>query len=195
MNQVKTGMLIRQLRTEQGLTQKQLAERIGVGDKAVSKLECGNGCPDISLLAALAEVFATDMQVLLSGEIGRNEKEKGNMKKTKFYVCPKCGNLVTAAAGAGVTCCGSKLTALEPRRAEPEEMLRLEEIDGEWYVTARHEMAKEHYISFVAYIRENTMLITRQYPEWNLECRLPLYHSGRLVWYCTQCGLLCQDVK
>ena len=92
MDQIKTGELIRRFRTEIGLTQKQLAERINVSDKAVSKWERGNGCPDVSLLSALAEVFGTDVQVLLSGEIDKNESEKGNMKKIKFYVCSKCGN-------------------------------------------------------------------------------------------------------
>ena len=79
MDQVKIGELIRKLRTELGLTQRQLAEKINVSDKAVSKWECGNGCPDLSLLTALADVLGTDMQLLLSGEIDKNELEKGNM--------------------------------------------------------------------------------------------------------------------
>ena len=74
MDQVKTGELIKRFRTKLGMTQKQLADRINVSDKAVSKWECGNGCPDISLLAELAEVFNTDIQVLLSGDIDKNEK-------------------------------------------------------------------------------------------------------------------------
>ena len=67
------------------------AERIHVSDKAISKWERGNGCPDISLLAALADVFGTDIRVLLSGELGKQESGRGNMKKMQFYVCRKCG--------------------------------------------------------------------------------------------------------
>ena len=54
MDQTKIGALIRALRLELGLTQKQLAERIFVSDKAVSKWERGHGCPDASLISQLA---------------------------------------------------------------------------------------------------------------------------------------------
>ena len=91
MDQIKTGRLIRELRLKSGLTQKQLADRINVTDKAVSKWETGGGCPDISVLSALAEVFGADISSLLAGEINENESEIGNMKKMKFYICPDCG--------------------------------------------------------------------------------------------------------
>ena len=195
MDPIKTGALIRQLRTARGLTQRQLAEQLHVSDKAVSKWECGNGCPDISLLTELAALFGTDMQVLLSGELRQNEKEKSNMKKTKFYVCRTCGNIITAASGADVTCCGSRLSALEPRKAEPDEMLRLADVGGEWYVTAEHPMTKEHYISFAAYVTDSSVMLFRQYPEWDFQFTMPMYRSGRLVWYCTACGFLYQDIR
>ncbi|MCR4645193.1 MAG: helix-turn-helix domain-containing protein [Oscillospiraceae bacterium] len=195
MDQVRTGELIRRFRTELGLTQKELAERIHISDKAVSKWECGAGCPDVSLLLALAEVFGTDVQVLLSGEIDRNESEKGNMKKLKFYVCKTCGNIVTSTSEAAVTCCGNRLTAMEPRKAEESEQLTLEDLGGEWYVTAEHPMTKEHYISFVAYQTDSCVMLFKQYPEWQVQVHLPLYRSGRLVWYCTECGLLYQNIR
>ena len=194
MDQVKTGALIRQLRTELGLTQKQLAERICVSDKTVSKWERGNGCPDVSLLTALAEVFGTDVQVLLSGEIEKNESEKGDMKKLRFYVCKNCGNIITASSEANVTCCGQKLSPLQPRKAEENEMLSVEDIGGELYVSSDHSMTKEHYISFAAYVSGSSLMMFRQYPEWNLQFRLPLFRTGRLVWYCTKCGLLYQEL-
>ena len=87
MDQIKTGILIKKFRTASGLTQKQLAESLNVSDKAVSKWECGNGCPDISLLSQIADIFGTDIRSLLTGEINKNEGEKGNMKKLRFYVC------------------------------------------------------------------------------------------------------------
>lgn len=195
MNQVRTGELIRRLRTEKKLTQKQLAEQLCVSDKAVSKWERGNGCPDIALLSALADVFGTDVQVLLSGELRKNESEKGNMKKLKFYICKECGNLITASAEAAVTCCGSRLTAEQPRKAAENEMLQIEEIDGELFLTAEHEMTKSHYISFVSYLNDSTVMLFRQYPEWNLQVTMPLFRSGRLVWHCTKCGLLYQNLR
>ncbi|SHM79215.1 helix-turn-helix domain-containing protein [Ruminococcus flavefaciens] len=195
MDQIKTGELIRHFRTEMKLTQKQLAERINVSDKAVSKWELGNGCPDISLLATLAEVFGTDVQVLLSGEIDKNESEKGNMKKIKFYVCSNCGNIITATSDAAVTCCGNKLFPAEPRKAEENERLNVEDIGGEWYISSDHEMTKEHYITFAAYVSDSSIMMFKQYPEWNLQFNLPMYRSGRLMWYCTKCGLLYQDIR
>ncbi len=195
MDQIKTGELIKRLRTDMGLTQKQLAERISVSDKAVSKWETGSGCPDISLLSALAEVFGTDIQVLLSGEIDKNESEVGNMKKLKFYVCKDCGNIITATSEAAVTCCGNRLSALEPQKAEESEMLKVEDIGGELYISSDHEMTKEHFISFAAYQSDSSFMMFKQYPEWNVQFTLPLYRSGRLVWYCTKCGLMYQDIR
>lgn len=195
MDQIKTGELIKQLRTQLGLTQKQLAQRINVSDKAVSKWECGNGCPDVSLLGELAEVLGTDIQVLLTGEIDKNESEKGDMKKLKFYICKECGNIITATGDVSVTCCGSKLCALEPRKAEPSEQLDIQDIGGEWYITSNHEMTKQHYISFVAYVSDSSVMIFRQYPEWSIQIHLPMYRYGRLVWYCSRCGLVYQDLR
>ena len=195
MDQIKTGELIKRLRTDMGLTQKQLAERISVSDKAVSKWETGSGCPDISLLSALAEVFGTDIQVLLSGEIDKNESEVGNMKKLKFYVCKDCGNIITATSEAAVTCCGNRLSALEPQKAEESEMLKVEDIGGELSISSDHEMTKEHFISFAAYQSDSSFMMFKQYPEWNVQFTLPLYRSGRLVWYCTKCGLMYQDIR
>ena len=195
MDQIKTGALIRQLRTDAGLTQKQLAEQLSVSDKAVSKWECGNGAPDISLLAELADIFHTDIHTLLSGSISKNESEKGNMKKLRFYVCSKCGNIITATSDAAVSCCGNRLTALEPHRAEGADMLRVEDIGGEWLISSDHEMKKEQYISFVAYVSDSSAAVYKQYPEWDLQLILPRYRSGSLVWYCTEHGLFTQTIR
>lgn len=195
MDQVRTGELIRRFRTQLGLTQKELAQRISVSDKAVSKWERGNGCPDISLLTALAEVFNTDVQILLSGEIGKNEQEKGDMKKLRFYVCRDCGNIITAASEAAVTCCGNRLSALEAKKADESEKLSVEDIGGELYITSDHPMTKEHYISFVAYQSDSRFEMFRQYPEWNVQITMPTVRYGRLVWYCTQHGLMYQNIE
>lgn len=72
MDNVKCGKFIAALRKERGLTQGQLAERIGVTDKAVSKWETGRGFPDVSVLPALAEELGTTLTELVNGE--RSEK-------------------------------------------------------------------------------------------------------------------------
>ena len=148
----------------------------------------------MSLLTELADIFGTDISVLLSGEVNENESEKGNMKKLQFYVCGQCGNVITASSEASVTCCGNRLAPLEPLKAEENERLSVEELDGELFVSSDHEMTKEHYISFAAYLNDSTAVICRQYPEWNLQFTLPLYRSGKLVWYCTRHGFFYQEL-
>lgn len=68
MDQIKIGMFIAELRKEQGMTQKQLAENIGVSDKTISKWECGNGLPEMSSIPVLCEALGINMNELLSGE-------------------------------------------------------------------------------------------------------------------------------
>ncbi|MBP5268074.1 MAG: helix-turn-helix domain-containing protein [Ruminococcus sp.] len=195
MDQIKTGALIRQLRLSAGLTQKQLAEKVNVSDKAVSKWECGNGAPDVSLLTDLAEVFGTDVNTLLSGSKDINESEKGDMKKIRFYVCKDCGGIMTSTSEASVSCCGNRLSPIVPKKAEGDDVLKTEVIDGELFVTADHEMTKQHYISFLAYVCDSTVMMFRQYPEWKMQARLPFVRRGRLVWYCTEHGAFYQDIK
>ncbi len=63
-----TGAFVLQLRQEQGLTQKQLAEKLGITDKAVSRWETGKGYPDIEMLVSIGEVFSVSVNELLCGE-------------------------------------------------------------------------------------------------------------------------------
>lgn len=186
----KIGRLIYELRKERGFTQLQLANRIHVSDKAVSKWERGMGCPDISLLPALCETLGIDMETLLAGEIDANDMTGGNMKKLKFYVCPQCGNLLTATEEAAISCCGKKLHALQPQKAE--EKLTVEKIDGEYFITSAHEMTKTHYITFVALLTGDSFIMRRQYPEWDLQARIPQLGHGMLLWHCNQHGLFYQ---
>lgn len=83
MDQQKTGRFIAQCRKEKELTQRELAERIGVSDKTVSKWECGNGLPEVSLMLPLCEVLGITVNELLSGEtLGAaeyRERAEGNL--------------------------------------------------------------------------------------------------------------------
>lgn len=194
MDTTKIGELICTLRKEKGLTQVQLAERLNVSDKAVSKWERGLGCPDVSLLARLSQVFAVDLEKLLAGELDPNSQAAGNLKNLHFYVCPTCGNLVTALVDTPVSCRGKKLTALTAQKAGPEEKLSVEIIENDYFISSDHEMSKDHYISFVAFLTGDTVLLRKQYPEWNLQTRLPVFAHGRLLWYCTRHGLFYQNV-
>ncbi len=176
------------------MTQLALADKLHVSDKAVSKWERGLGCPDISLLTALSETLGINLPELLSGTLESNDPVGGNMKKLRFYVCPQCGNLITAAAEAVVSCCGKTLQPLEMRKAEPEERLTVEIIENEYFVTTEHEMTKEHALTFVALLTGDSLVLRKLYPEWNVQARLPQLAHGLLVWHCNRHGLMYQPV-
>lgn len=194
MDYEKIGALIRRLRTRQGLTQRQLAGRLEVSDKAVSKWERGQGCPDVSLLPSLAQTLGVELEGLLSGELSERDQTGGTMKNLNFYVCPTCGNLLTSADEAAVSCCGQKLSPLEAVKAPEEERLTVELIENDYYITSSHPMTKEHYVSFVALVTGDTLILKRLYPEWDLQTRLPRIGHGKLYWYCVQHGLFYQLV-
>ena len=69
MRQTDTGALIAQLRKEQGLTQKQLAEQLHISDRTISKWERGAGFPDVSLLEPLADALGCSVVSLLEGRL------------------------------------------------------------------------------------------------------------------------------
>lgn len=189
MDCIKIGNLIRKLRREKGLTQLALADKMNISDKAVSKWERGLGCPDVSLLPELSGILGVDLAGLLSGELDANDPVGGNMKKLKFYICPDCGNIITATAEAAVSCCGKKLAAQTPEKAAEGEKLKAEVIENDYFISSDHEMTKEHYIPFVAFLTGDTLLLRKLYPEWDLQTRLPVIGHGTLVWYCTRHGL------
>ena len=194
MDHKKIGALIARLRKELGLTQRELAERILVSDKAVSKWERGLGCPDISLLERLSAVLEVELSVLLAGELPAGKKTGGNMKKAKYFVCPVCGAISMTTGDAEIVCCGRKLSALTAQKVENDSKLTAERVEDEWFITSSHPMTKEHYISFVAVANGERVQLVRTYPEWDLQVRFPARGRGMLLWYCTQHGLSYQYI-
>lgn len=81
MDAKKIGKFIHQIRTKKRMTQKELAEQINVTDKAVSKWENGEGCPDVSLLPVLSKVLNVEILDLLEG----NLPFENTSKKIYFY--------------------------------------------------------------------------------------------------------------
>ena len=83
IDQKKTGQFISDIRKEKGLTQKQLADEIGVSDKAISRWETGRGMPDTSIMADLCKVLDISINELLSGQrlssVDYNGKAEENM--------------------------------------------------------------------------------------------------------------------
>ena len=189
MNQAKTGALIHELRTKSGLTQIQLAEKLAVSDKAISKWERGLGCPDVSLLGDLSKILGVELEKLLLGELCENDVIGGNMKKMLFYVCPNCGNIMTSLANSAVCCCGKKIEPLMAKSATKDECPEIELIENEYLITMNHPMEREHYISFMVLLTDDTLLLKKLYPQWDIQVRFPRLSGKRLFWYCTNHGL------
>lgn len=82
MDAEKTGLFIAKLRREFGLTQRELADRIGVTDKAVSKWERGRGFPDVSILEILSKELNVSITELMSGERSTPETIKAQSDST-----------------------------------------------------------------------------------------------------------------
>ncbi|NCC16832.1 MAG: helix-turn-helix domain-containing protein [Clostridia bacterium] len=185
----KVGKLIFDLRKEKGMTQRQLAGAMNISDKTISKWERGLGCPDITLLHELSDILEVNIEKILLGDLEPNNMDGGNMKKLKFYMCPNCGNVLTATGEAELSCCGRKMVALVPKPADDAHYLNVENIENDFYITFSHEMKKEHYLSFIAYVTYDKVLFVKLYPEQGGEVRIPRLHGGKLYFGCSEHGL------
>ncbi|NLB79622.1 MAG: helix-turn-helix transcriptional regulator [Clostridiaceae bacterium] len=194
MQNERIGNVIKTLRIEHKLTQRQLADKLGVSDKAVSKWERGLGAPELSLINELSDLLKVNVGNLLSGDVSHNASVRGNMRDLKYYICPNCKNIIVCMGDAEVSCCGKKLSAQTPVKATDEQKLKVEIIEDDWYITSQHPMTKEHYISFVAFATGDRVQIIKQYPEWDLGPRIQIRGHGMLIWYCTEHVLLYQLV-
>ena len=194
MDHYVTGAAIKALREKQGMTQAELAARLCVSDKAVSKWETGRGFPDVSLLEPLGRALHISVPELLCGQAIGNKNRSANMLKSRFYVCPVCGNAVFARGDAMISCCGIQLPALEAEEPDEGHELKTERAEDEICVSAEHPMTKEHYFSFIAYMTPDDCEMKALYPEGNAEARFFFRGSGRLYAYCNRHGLFTRKV-
>ena len=194
MNTYVTGSAIKQLREKRNLTQAELAERIGVSSKTISKWETAKGLPDISLLQPLAQALGISVIELMNGEHIINRNVSANMLRCKFYVCPICGNAIHSLGSTVVSCCGITLPALEAEETDDDHAITIENVEDEHFVTVHHPMTKAHYISFIAFVTSDRIQMVKLYPEGNAETRLQLRGKGHLYYYCNQHGLFKKKV-
>lgn len=101
MDNDQVGRLIFSLRREKEMTQQQLADLLGITNRAVSKWERGPGSPDIALLPDLSQILGVNIEKILAGNLQPNESDRGNMKNIKFYVCQDCGGVLTSTGPGG----------------------------------------------------------------------------------------------
>ena len=194
MNNYVTGSTIKQLRETRRITQAELAESIGVSSKTISKWETGKGLPDISLLQPLAQALAVSLIELMNGQHIMNRNISANMLRTKFYVCPICGNVIHCIGDTVISCCGITLPALEAEDADESHGITIENVEDEHFVTIHHAMTKQHFISFVAFVTSDRLQMVKLYPESDAQTRLQLRGRGYLYYYCNQHGLFRKKV-
>ena len=181
MNTYVTGMTIKTLREKRGITQAELAERINVSSKTISKWETAKGLPDISLLQPLAQALRVSVIELMNGEHITNQNKSSNMMRTKFYVCPICGNVIHSTGNAVVNCCGITLPALEAEDSDDDHAVSIESVEDEYFIEIHHPMTKEHYISFAAFVTSDRIQMVKFYPEGNAQTRMQLCGKAMII--------------
>ena len=190
MNTYITGSTIKRLREEKGKTQQQLADEIGVSSKAVSKWETAKGLPDITLIEPLSQALGVSVMELMSGDTVSNKNISANILRSKFYVCPVCGNIIRSTGDAVVSCCGITLPPLEAEDVDDMHEVTIERVEDESFVTVRHDMTKTHFISFIAHVTSDRIQFVKLCPEGNAETRLQLRGRGFIYIYCNRHGLM-----
>ena len=190
MDNYVTGQTIKRLRESKGITQLDLAERLGVSDKTVSKWETGKGFPDIALIEPLGRTLGVSVMELLSGVTMVNQNRSSNLLRSSFYVCPICGNVVYSIGATTICCCGIGLLPLEAEVIDEEHSISIEAVEDEQFITIAHPMTKDHYISFIAYVMSDTLRVVKLYPEGNAETRMQFRGRGYLYIYCNKHGLM-----
>ncbi len=189
-----TGITIKTLREKKGMTQGELSDILGVSSKAVSKWETGKGLPDISLIEPLASALSVSVTELMSGDAVINKNISANILRSRFYVCPVCGNIIRTVGEAFISCCGVTLPPLIAEEADINHFAKIERVEDEYFLSIGHDMTKAHHISFVAYLTADRIQFVKFYPEGNAETRLNLRGRGILYVYCNRHGLMKQKI-
>ena len=190
MNTYITGQTIKNLREKKGFTQAELADKLRVSGKTISKWETAKGLPDITLIEPLANALSVSVMELMTGNAVVNKNISSNILRSKFYVCPLCGNIIRTTGDAVISCCGITLPPLEAEDTDDGHCITIEKVEDENFVTVNHDMTKEHFISFVAYLTSDRVQFIKFYPEGNAETRLNFRGRGYLYIYCNKHGLM-----
>lgn len=194
MNNYITGKIIKELREKEHLTQLELANVINVSDKTISKWETGKGLPDITLIEPLSKALKVSIIELMHGEYITNKNKSSNMLKSKFSVCPVCGNIIHKMGESINTCCGINLPILEAEIENDTHFINCQIVENEFYISLEHDMTKEHYISWISYVTSDRCEIQKLYPEQNAEARFLRRGKGIIYAYCNKDGLIKKSI-
>lgn len=195
MNQYITGTVIKELRERNNLTQAELAMQLNVSDKTVSKWENAKGYPDITLLEPIAKVLGVSITELLSGNPVNNMNVSGNMIRSKFYVCPVCGNVIHSMGETVINCHGVQLLPEAAELSDEQHKIFIEKVEDEYFIQVEHDMNKEHYISFLAAVSSDRLQMIKLYPEGAAEARFKISGVKMIYAFCNRDGLFYIDIN
>ena len=126
----------------------------------------------------------------MSGDTVINKNVSANILRSKFYICPVCGNVIRTTGDAVISCCGISLPPLEAEDVDGAHEITVEKVEDEHFITVGHEMTKTHFISFIAYLTTDRVQFVKFYPEGNAETRFQLRGRGYVYLYCNKHGLM-----
>lgn len=185
MNQYVTGTTIKKLREKMGLTQVDLASKLYISPKTISKWETGKGFPDITLLEALSKTLNVSLTELFSGEQITNTNVHANMLNSKIYICPICGNVIFSIGESVVSCHGIELIPEESENTK----LDCQIIEDEIYINISSPMTKDDHISFIAGVGCDRIDFIKLYLEGPAEARLKIRGLKYIYYYSNRNGL------
>ena len=119
-----------------------------------------------------------------------NRNVAANLRRSSFYVCPDCGNVVWSAGEVATSCCGN---SLEPLVAKPNDgalSATVEASDGCQRVHVRHPMSKDDHLLFIAAVGDDLVRIKRLYPEQEARAEFWLQGPCKIYVYGSNCGLV-----
>ena len=124
-----------------------------------------------------------------------NTNISANMRRSHFYICPVCGNILHSMGQAAVSCHGIALPPLEAGEPDASHTMTVEAVEDEYFVSVRHEMSRTHYISFLAAVSDDRLQLIRLYPEGNAEARIQRRGVQTIYACCNRDGLFKLTVK
>lgn len=104
MQRIIDENIIKELRNKAKLSQNELALRLNVSPKTISKWETGKGYPDISILEPLCKELDISLDELFSGDLVTKNNSSFNMLNADVYVCENCGNVIISADDTSISC-------------------------------------------------------------------------------------------
>ena len=117
------------------------------------------------------------------------------MLRSKFYVCPICGNVIHSMGEFSVSCHGIQLVSEQADYSDEAHKILVERVEDDYFVQIEHEMTKRHYISFVAAFSSDGLQMIKLYPQGAAEARLKIRGVKRIYCFCNKDGLFYIDVN